>query len=87
VPDVSANGGVYVITVNGSFTGVLGTSASCPTVASIITIVNEQRKAQNKGPIGFLNPSFYNNPTMFTDITSGNTLGCGTNGFSAVPGW
>jgi len=87
VPDVSANGGVYVITVNGTFSGVLGTSCSAPTFASIITIINEQRKAQNKGSLGFLNPSMYNNPTMFTDITSGHNIGCGTNGFSAVPGW
>jgi len=27
------------------------------------------------------------NPSMFTDITSGNNPGCGSNGFSAAKGW
>jgi len=57
-----------VETVNGTFSLVYGTSASCPTFASIITIVNEQRKAAGKGSIGFLNPMLYNSKPISTVI-------------------
>jgi tripeptidyl-peptidase-1 len=35
----------------------------------------------------YLNILFYQNPTIFTDITSGNNPGCGTKGFYAAKGW
>lgn len=77
VPDVSANGANYVISVNETFTLVYGTSASSPTFATIIAIINEQRHAQGKGPIGFLNPSLYANADVLNDITEGNNPNCG----------
>jgi tripeptidyl-peptidase-1 len=48
--------------------------------------LNEARLNAGKGPIGFLNPSLYANPAMLNDITNGTNPGCGTLGFSAVPG-
>ena len=87
VPDVSANGAYYVETINGTFSLVFGTSASSPTFASVIALINEQRKENGKKSIGFLNPMLYANPEVLTDITEGNNPNCGTEGFTAVTGW
>jgi tripeptidyl-peptidase-1 len=86
-PDISANGVNYVIAINGNFSYVYGTSASAPTVGSILTLVNSARMAIGKGSIGFINPTLYANPGMLNDITSGGNQGCGTPGFTAVSGW
>jgi tripeptidyl-peptidase-1 len=45
-----------------------GTSASAPIVASIITLINEQRLAAGKSTVGFINPTIYQNPDAFTDV-------------------
>ncbi len=37
--------------------------------------------------MGFINPVLYANPQVLNDITSGTNPGCGTDGFTAVPGW
>jgi tripeptidyl-peptidase I len=50
-------------------------------------LINEKRIAAGKGPVGFINPVLYENPGALNDITTGKNPGCGTNGFSAVPGW
>ena len=86
-PDISANGANYVVAVDGNLTQVYGTSASSPVVGSIITLINEQRASAGKGPVGFINPTLYANPSMLNDITSGGNKGCGTPGFTAVTGW
>lgn len=86
-PDVSASGDYVVTVFNGSTISVGGTSASAPIVAGIITLLNEARLAKGKGPVGFLNPTFYKNPGAFNDITIGSNPGCGTGGFNATPGW
>ena len=86
-PDVAANGANYVVAVDGSLSLIYGTSASSPTFGSVITLINEQRANAGKGPAGFLNPTFYANPSIFNDITSGGNQGCGTPGFTAVTGW
>ena len=86
-PDVSANGANYVVTVAGKVARVFGTSASAPVTASILTLINEARFNIVKGPVGFVNPTFYANSWLFNDITNGTNPGCGTKGFSAVPGW
>jgi tripeptidyl-peptidase-1 len=71
----------------GNAYGIGGTSASAPTVAAIVTLLNEERLQAGKGPIGFLNPTFYKHPEAFNDITEGGNPGCGTEGFKAQPGW
>ena len=86
-PDVSANGANYVVAVDGSLSLIYGTSASSPTFASVITLINNQRANQGKASLGFLNPALYKNPSAFTDIVTGGNQGCGTAGFTAVTGW
>ncbi|KAH9902554.1 subtilisin-like protein [Cubamyces lactineus] len=88
-PDLSANGANYVVAVDGSFQLVYGTSASAPVTASMLSAVNDARLAIGKKPIGFINPTLYSAAFQhaFNDITSGSNPGCGTNGFTAEPGW
>lgn len=86
-PDVSANGAWYAIAVEGDFYYVFGTSASSPTFGSIITLINEEMLNAGKSTVGFINPILYSYPEVLNDITLGDNPGCGTSGFSAVPGW
>jgi len=86
-PDISANGVNYVVAIEGSFSLVYGTSASSPTVGSIITLVNAARIEAGKAPVGFINPVLYEHPEILNDITEGGNQGCGTAGFTAVEGW
>ncbi|KAG8766361.1 hypothetical protein FRC12_006930 [Ceratobasidium sp. 428] len=66
---------------------VSGTSASCPTFAGVISLLNDYRLSQGKPPLGFLNPWLYANAGTLNDITQGNNPGCGTSGFNATTGW
>ncbi|KAH8995546.1 tripeptidyl peptidase I, isoform CRA_e [Lactarius hatsudake] len=69
-------------------TGVEGTSCSAPTVAAIISLLNDYLITNGRPPLGFLNIRLYGDGFAgLNDITSGSNPGCGTNGFSAVPGW
>ncbi|KAF8148410.1 peptidase S8/S53 domain-containing protein [Crassisporium funariophilum] len=88
-PDISANGANYVIAAEGQFSRVFGTSAAAPVVGSILTMINDARITIGKKPIGFINPTIYSEgfSAAFNDITSGGNEGCGTAGFTAVPGW
>lgn len=86
-PDISANGANYVVPVGGHWYRVFGTSASSPVVGAIVTLLNDARLAIGKKPLGFLNPALYKNAWALNDITSGGNQGCGTPGFTAVPGW
>ena len=45
------------------------TSFSAPIFASMITLINEERLAAGKGPVGFLNPTLYANPGAFNDVS------------------
>lgn len=76
------------IIVQGATQLVGGTSASSPTFAGVIALVNDALIAAGKSPLGFLNPLIYGAAsTTFTDVTSGSSFGCGTNGFPAEKGW
>lgn len=86
-PDISANGANYVVAVDGRFALVFGTSASSPTLGSILTLINQERLNAGKSVVGFINPVAYAHPEVFNDITSGNNPGCGTDGFQAVDQW
>lgn len=48
--------------------------------------LNEERAVYGKGPIGFVNPVLYAHPEVLNDIVNGTNLGCGSEGFKAVPG-
>jgi tripeptidyl-peptidase I len=86
-PDVSAVGSDILITDNGQWTTANGTSAATPLWAGILTLINEARLAAGKATLGFINPTLYSNPQVFNDITSGNSVGCNTDGFPAAVGW
>ncbi|CEJ95160.1 hypothetical protein VHEMI10658 [[Torrubiella] hemipterigena] len=69
---------------------VLGTSASSPIVAGLLSQMNDYRATLKLPMLGFINPRLYNDPKVhaaLNDITSGRNRGCGTNGFSAEKGW
>ncbi|KAG8529959.1 uncharacterized protein KY384_005440 [Bacidia gigantensis] len=87
-PDISAQGQHYVTIWNGSVTLLDGTSASCPTASSILTLVNDALVAAGKPVLGFLNPWLYSKGyAAFTDILSGSAIGCNSDGFPATKGW
>ncbi|KAK5004370.1 hypothetical protein LTR28_009011 [Elasticomyces elasticus] len=87
-PDIAAQGYQYVITYDGVDLHVDGTSASTPTVASVISLVNDALLAAGKPVLGFLNPWLYSvGKDGFTDVTNGSALGCDTAGFPAKPGF
>ena len=93
-PDVAAlagNKNQYCITLNGGETGAYGTSAATPVWGAVVALLNEQRLAAGKSPMGFLNPWLYSlaGTDAFTDITSGtnNFAGCLKTGYSATAGW
>ena len=69
--------------------GVMSTSASTPTVAGIIGLLNDIRLQNNKPPMGFLNPFLYSNSKSLYDPTTGYNEGCGEpdRGFYALNGW
>ncbi|KAH8812458.1 Pro-kumamolisin, activation domain-containing protein [Xylogone sp. PMI_703] len=86
-PDVSANGAFLITYVDNVQNHFFGTSLASPIMASVITLLNEDRHAIGKKPIGFLNAIFYAHPEVFNDIKNGTNLGCNTEGFAAIPGW
>lgn len=87
-PDVSAHGVDFAVKLGDHELSSFGTSAAAPTFASIVALLNDRLLNAGEKPLGFLNPLLY--ATMrdaFTDITSGNNPGCGTEGFQADVGW
>ncbi|KAI1783833.1 family S53 protease [Ganoderma leucocontextum] len=81
-PDVTTQGVNFEIVGGGNVEGVSGTSASSPTFASIIALLNDQLIVAGKSPLGFLNPFLYSTgASAFNDITSGSNPGCHMNGF------
>lgn len=92
-PDIAALGGQVnpycVAYKGGSFTGVAGTSASCPVAAGIFSQLNNVRLAAGKSSLGWLNPFIYSNSQCFNDIKDGSQNNCnaGTTGFPTVKGW
>lgn len=87
-PDVSAQGQSFATICNGTLVPLDGTSAATPTFSAVIALVNDALLAKGKPPLGFLNPWLYKEGhKTFTDITSGNSMGCGTQGFPAKAGW
>ncbi|KAM0715799.1 hypothetical protein Q7P37_008313 [Cladosporium fusiforme] len=87
-PDVAAQGNHDVIVWAGNVRTVGGTSASSPTFAAIIALVNDALLAEGKKPLGFLNPWLYGKAyKTFTDVTIGSSYGCNTTGFPARQGW
>ncbi|KAH8878731.1 subtilisin-like protein [Thozetella sp. PMI_491] len=86
-PDVSANGFNFALYVNSTIQRLEGTSLAAPLWAAITTLINQERQAIGKGPVGFINPVLYEHPEVLTDIKNGSNPNCGTDGFKAVKGW
>ncbi|KAI1868901.1 hypothetical protein JX265_006880 [Neoarthrinium moseri] len=87
LPNITAlagnSGGIY----NRMGRGIPDVAANGDNIAIFINRINEERIAVGKGPVGFINPVLYEHPEVLNDITNGTNPGCGTEGFSAVPGW
>ncbi|TVY14727.1 Aorsin [Lachnellula arida] len=86
-PDVSANGAFLLTFLNLTERKFFGTSLAAPIFGSVITLINEERSVIGKGPVGFINPALYKNPSVLNDITNGSNPNCGSQGFQASKGW
>ncbi|KAI0291849.1 subtilisin-like protein [Russula brevipes] len=87
-PDISSHGVNCTAVINQKFHRVDGTSCSAPTVAGVISLLNDVLISEGRPPLGFLNCWLYRSGFKgFNDITSGSNPGCGTDGFSATAGW
>lgn len=92
-PDVAMAGFNYEVVVGGKTYQVSGTSASAPVVAAFVSLVNANRIATGKAPLGFLNPAIYQNgAAITTDVTVGEnncaaSKVCCDQGFYASAGW
>jgi len=73
-PDLAALGEMFTIYIPGPVDGIAGTSASTPTVAAMISLLNEKRVQEGKPTLGLLNEWLYasENRDMFYDVTVGN---------------
>ena len=100
VPDVAANAdwnaSPYLLVVDGKAQPNGGTSAATPLMASLVTLINQQRGAGNR--IGYLTPLLYQNATGpnagqtvgsagCTDVKTGNNTTDAIGGYSAGPGY
>jgi tripeptidyl-peptidase-1 len=94
-PDVSAQGFHIAVVRNGSEIIVDGTSASAPTFAAIVGLVNDVLISKGRSTMGWLNPWLYGGGhETFTDVIEGASLGCtaeeafpARKGWDAVTGW
>ena len=77
--------------VRGQLQSENGTSASTPCFSGMISLLNDIRLQQGKGPLGFLNPMLYEIgakfSTGFLDVTEGVNGVDYCPGFPARPGW
>ncbi|KAE9384500.1 subtilisin-like protein [Gymnopus androsaceus JB14] len=91
-PDASVQGWNFEIVSGGEVVLEGGTSASSPTLAAIIALINDRLIAAGKPVLGFLNPFIYSTAsTAFTDITIGHNAGyvfpASFVAFDAAVGW
>ncbi|KAM3544603.1 hypothetical protein ARSEF1564_002471 [Beauveria bassiana] len=88
-PDISLVSVKFQINVNGKVGQVVGTSASSPSVAGLVGLLNDYRKSQGKSSLGFINPLLYSGKVnaALRDVTSGANFGCDSKGFPAKSGW
>lgn len=92
-PDVAALGEGYQVLVTGQQQSMDGTSASTPTFAAMVSLLNEARLAKGMSSMGYLNPWLYQNEHMFNDVEEGTndilggTIGGVMYGYNCTKGW
>ncbi|KAF4555873.1 Tripeptidyl-peptidase sed2-like protein 2 [Elsinoe fawcettii] len=86
-PDVAAQGRGFRVIDSGRDIAVGGTSASSPTFAGIIALLNAARKSNGLPTLGFLNPFLYSKGVnALNDVALGGSTGCtGRSIFSGLP--
>jgi len=82
-PDVSLLGEQFAVIANGQTEAVGGTSASSPSFAAIVSLLNNVCLNAGGKTLGFANPLFYQNAAAFTDVTKG-TSAIGENAAAGV---
>jgi len=99
VPDVALSASTYdpYMVYSGGWWDVGGTSASSPSFAGIVTLLNHylvSKGYQVKAGVGNINPALYQlaktTPSAFHDITAGNNVAdteTGSFGYQAGPGY
>ncbi|ETW83671.1 serine protease S53 [Heterobasidion irregulare TC 32-1] len=88
IPDVAAQGDFFRIFLSGQAVLIGGTSASSPTFAGVVSLLNDARLARGLPSLGWLNPLLYSKGVAgLNDITVGHNSGCGTTGFNVTKGW
>ncbi|KAH9163505.1 subtilisin-like protein [Lactarius sanguifluus] len=88
IPDISAQASLCEFVHEATHLTVTGTSVSAPIVAGIVSLLNDYLISTGRHRLGFLNVLLYGDGRNgINDITSGSNPGCGTNGFTAIPGW
>ncbi|KAF7352412.1 Tripeptidyl-peptidase sed3 [Mycena venus] len=88
IPDVSAQSRKFQIVWQGQRISIGGTSASTPTFAGLVALLNDARLAAGRPALGFLNPLLYKRGEhALNDVVAGANPGCGTPGFNATKGW
>ncbi|KAH8999904.1 subtilisin-like protein [Lactarius hatsudake] len=87
-PDISAQASRFQCILNADQYLARGTSTATPVVAGIISLLNDHLISTGRHTLGFLNLLLYGHGRDgINDITSGSNPGCGTDGFTAIPGW
>lgn len=91
-PDVSTVGEGFQVIAGGTPQSVAGTSASAPTFAAMVSLLNEARFAAGKPAMGLLNPFLYQNTDAFRDVVNGtNSISRDGSSFQygwpCLPGW
>ncbi|KAG8529478.1 uncharacterized protein KY384_006115 [Bacidia gigantensis] len=86
-PDVAAQGRNFKVIDQGKEILVGGTSASSPTFAGVVSLLNSARLSEGRKPLGFLNPFIYKYGYKgLTDIVDGSSKGCtGKDIYSGLP--
>ncbi|KAI9454059.1 subtilisin-like protein [Lactarius psammicola] len=88
IPDIAAQALNFYMIKGNEESAMVGTSCAVPTVAGIISLLNDYRLSRGETPLGFLNPWLYGEGLAgLNDITFGSNPGCGTEGFPASVGW
>ena len=87
-PDIAAQGFRFLTVWDGGVVVLDGTSASTPTAAGVVSLVNDALLAAGRAPLGWSNPWLYGvGKGGFTDVVEGSAVGCCGEAFPAQGGW